>query len=108
MTTEVQFYLERDNTALMTLTQNGIAADLDAITKVEFLYPDGSIDNITNPELFTFESTGIRLKFGALNLVAGEYDMQLVIYSADHLNGILWDSSVRIGLVNDYGTVPSA
>jgi hypothetical protein len=93
---DAQFYKGRGNDVLLKLMMNGAEVNLAAITKIEFVYHNGSIDSITSPLLFETESTGIRLKFGLSAIPAGLYDMGLIIYSADHPEGVVFDPSILI------------
>ena len=93
---DAQFYKGRGNDVLMTLSNNGASVLPASITKVEFKYSGGSVNSVDDPELFTFETNGIRLKFGGLTVQAGLYEMSLIVYSADHPEGIVWDASISI------------
>lgn len=93
---DAQFYKGRGNDVLMTLSNNGVPVAPASITKVEFKYASGAVNSEDDPELFAFELTGIRLKFGGLTLPAGLYAMSLIVYSADHPEGIVWDASISI------------
>ena len=91
-----KFYKGRGNDVLMTLSNNGAPVLPATITKVEFKYADGDVNSQDDPELFSFETTGIRLKFGGLTIPAGLYGMSLIVYSVDHPEGIVWDDSISI------------
>ncbi len=91
---DAKFYKGRANDVFMTLTNNGVPVLPAAITKVEFKYPGNSINSDDDPQLFDFQSTGINLKFGGLE--KGSYDMSLIVYSADHPEGIVWDDSICV------------
>ena len=93
---DAQFYKGRGNDVFMTLSNNGAPVLPASITKVEFKYAGGTVDSVDDPELFAFETTGIRLKFGGLTIPAGLYAMSLIVYSADHPEGIVWDASISI------------
>ena len=93
---DAKFYKGRGNDVLMTLSNNGAPVLPTSITKVEFKYAGGTVNSIDNPELFAFETTGVRLKFGGLTVPAGLYAMSLIVYSADHPEGIVWDDSIPI------------
>lgn len=93
---DAQFYKGRGNDVLMTLSNNGVAVPPASITKVEFKYAGGTVNSVDDPELFAFETTGVRLKFGGLTVQAGLYEMGLIVYSADHPEGIVWDASISI------------
>ena len=93
---DAKFYKGRGNDVLMTLSNNGDPVLPTSITKVEFKYAGGTVNSIDNPGLFAFETTGVRLKFGGLSVPAGLYAMSLIVYSADHPEGIVWDASISI------------
>lgn len=97
---DAQFYKGRGNDVLMTLSNNGAPVLPASITKVEFKYTGGSVNSVDDPDLFAFEPTGVRLKFGGLTIPAGLYAMALIVYSADHTDGIVWDPSISFK-VND-------
>ncbi len=93
---DAQFYKGRGNDVLMTLSNNGVPVLPASITKVEFKYAGGAVNSVDNPELFAIETTGVRLKFGGITVPTGLYEMALIVYSADHPEGIVWDASIFI------------
>lgn len=95
---DAQFYKGRGNDVLMTLSNNGVPVLPASITKVEFKYAGGTVNSVDNPELFAFETTGIRLKFGPSILPVGIYQMRLIVFSADHPEGIVWVDKLTIGM----------
>lgn len=93
---DLKFYKGHGNDALMTIYNNGVVVPTAAITKVEFKYSGGAVNSVDNPGLFVFETNGIRLKFGGLAVNEGLYAMSLIVYSADHPDGIVWDDYIAI------------
>lgn len=95
---DAKFYKGRSNDVLMTLTNNGAAVAPASLTKVEVRFATYVFDSAANPTLFAFETTGIRLKFGAMDAPAGLHAMTLIIYSADHPAGVVWGDPLNIKL----------
>lgn len=97
---DAQFYKGRGNDALMTLTNNGAPVLPSTVTKVEFKYLGGAVNSVDNPDLFDFEATGIRIKFGASTLPIGTHQMRLIVFSLDHPEGIMWVDNLTVGVAD--------
>lgn len=93
---EATFYKDRNNSALLTLTNNGVIVPTANVDKIEFTYDGGSIDSDTDPALFSFGTESIRLKFGQSDLSVGVYEMALIVYGTDYPDGIVWDQSIKV------------
>lgn len=97
---DAQFYKGRGNDVLMTLSNNGAPVLPASITKVEFKYSGGAVNSVDSPELFAFETTGVRLKFGASSVPVGTYQMMLVVYSADNPEGVVWKDNLTVCMLD--------
>jgi len=95
---DARFYKGRANDVLMTLSNNGSPVLPASITKVEFRFGSSSFNSVDHPSLFANEANGIRLKFGGMDAPAGLHDMTLIVYSADHPEGIVWGDPLSIKL----------
>lgn len=92
-----------DNSIDLILKEDGAAyTGLSAVTRMKCVDKDGdwTIDSAVDATAFdwaTEEETGkVLLKFGLQSIAAGSYIGKLIVYDADHTNGIFWD---YIGLV---------
>lgn len=97
---DAQFYKGRENDVFLQLFNDGVLVTPEFVTKIEFRYNGGSFNSTDNPDLFSFEATGIRLKFGASTVPSGIHQMMMVVYSSDHPNGIVWYDKLTIGLAD--------
>ena len=92
MITEI-VYLARDNTIDLLLKADGKAQDLSTVTKMTLEYDSTTIDSVTSPEVFDWDTgtTGkLILALGAESIPKGDYTAKLTVYDSDNLNGIFW------------------
>jgi hypothetical protein len=97
MLTEV-IYLNRDNSIDLVLKNDGEIFDLSSVTKIELLVDDVTISSADGHiDFSSFASDGrIIISAGDVEgLSAGTYFADLIVYDADHADGIFW-GKVRI------------
>jgi len=96
-----KIWLGRDNTIEFKLLLEGTPiTDHTTITRVQIDLNEGTyvIDSNTNPSWFDLTNTDrIILDFGAVTgIPAGNYSVEIVVYSADYPNGLIWDETSKI------------
>lgn len=111
ITFEQDVYKGRDNQIVLTLTEDGQAADITSTTKVILtLYPPSNsevatspitIDSDTNPSWFDWSSGGgvLKISLGEASIPEETYLVRLVLIDSTTPKGLVWidpESAVRL------------
>lgn len=93
-------YLDRDNSIDLTLYENQVIKDLAMVTRVTVTIDSVTIDSDTTPSAFdwTTDTKKLSLILGFQELQQGDYFATLVIYSIDHLHGIVWANDIPVAV----------
>ncbi len=90
-------YINRDNVIRLQLLENGVAQSLITVTKIGVKFKSIEITNevsTTWPIKWTelTETGEIQLRLGNESLLPDHYrgNMDIIVYSADNLNGVVW------------------
>ena len=93
-------YLQRDNTIVLELRQNGSPIEENILTNASLWIPSNAFNdgvsktldiNSGNLSLIDNE-TKISLKLGLLDMKVGQYKCYLTVFDALNTNGIAWDT----------------
>jgi len=96
-------YNGRDNTIDLQLTEEGAGHSLSAVMRMVLKGDTVTVDSAAHPTAFdwTTDPGKLVLALGGAGLATGTYLMQLVIYSADYPDGLVWgDEFMRIKVVD--------
>lgn len=93
------FYIGRDNSAYLRLYANDTPVDLDTITKLEIRIGVASFNTIDDASVITRDGDKYVLMLGAAGVAAGSYGAQLVAYSTDKPQGLVWGSPISVQVV---------
>jgi hypothetical protein len=88
------FFSDRDNKFTLSLTNDGAPYDLSLTTKVEFIGDGVAFNSVDNPTIVSYDSEEITLALGQSALAAGVYSLNLVLYDAVNVNGIVWSTDL--------------
>lgn len=89
-------YLDHDNIIQLILTSEGAAQPLSGITKMTLSFGGVLIESDngdTDPIRWAkagYDTGEVRFYLGDQAITAGSYDVPLVVYDANHTNGIVW------------------
>lgn len=86
-------YIGRDNTLTLNLTDDNVAADLSAATKVQVTINGVTVDSAATAAAFDLSDLvngNITLKFGDQAIPEGTYSIRVVVFDAVNTDGIVW------------------
>lgn len=95
MSTEI-VYKEHDNTIDLVLKSDGAAQDLSGVTKITASFGNTLVSSTDKSAgLVTWDQAGydtgeIRIAIGNETIVAGEYNVPIIIYDSTNTDGIVW------------------
>lgn len=92
------FYIGRDNGAYVRLSANGVVVDLNTINKLEIKVGERSFNTIDDPSIIKRDGDKYDISLGGSGVAPGFYGMQIVAYSTDNLQGLVWGAPVNISV----------
>lgn len=105
MNKSATFYVGRDNEFTVTILSDGAAFDLAALTKVGIVFGGTEYDSDDYADAFDWTTGGtgeISFYLGKISTIteaAVDSKAEIILYSNDSPNGIVWDTIHLTGLV---------
>lgn len=97
MIVESEIFNGKDNTVELTLTVDDAVINHTLITRAKLIIGATTLDSSIAPAFFDLSMTDrIIFKLGSAGLTAGRYSVILIIYDANHSNGLVWGELVFI------------
>lgn len=97
MNIEEVVWLGRDNAIALSLLSDNAAILHTTLTRCQVIVGTTTIDSDTSPELFDLTlSDRLLLKFGGSDLEVGRHAVTLIVFDAEHTNGLIWDEFVIV------------
>lgn len=84
-------FLGRDNPIVRELLQDGQPPEPGAITRVQARIGDVCLSSDEDEEI-TLAQNVVTLRLGNVGLAPGTYQCKLIVYDAQHPNGLAWDA----------------
>ena len=92
---QVLTYLNRDNTAKISLSLNGAPWSASQASKIEISTPKGSVDSVSNPAMFAV-ADDVTLKLGSAGWPAGAYWARIIVYTDAWPRGVVWGDQFKL------------
>jgi hypothetical protein len=92
-------YLGRDNPLEIALEQAGQSINHTTLTRLVLTQRGGAVmlDSDDTPEAVSFDSSDrVVIKAGALPLPVGRHWVSLIVYDAEHQEGIYWQDMTLV------------
>ena len=92
---QVLTYLNRDNTAKISLSLNGAPWSASQASKIEISTPKGSVDSVSHPAMFAV-ADDVTLKLGSAEWQAGAYWARIIVYTDAWPRGVVWIDKIKL------------